>query len=113
MELRSPDPSVNPYLAFALIISAGLDGIENKMELPSSVNVDLFTAGESLTKNLEKLPDSLKFAAAIARNSKFIKKVLGETLINKYLEVKQTEIDGFEKAKDKMEFYNKKYFSIL
>ena len=113
MELRSPDPSVNPYLAFALIISAGLDGIENKTELPPPVNEDLFTAGDAITKNLDKLPDSLKEAVICAGKSSFIKDILGENLLNKFLDAKQAEADGFEKAKDKMEFYRDKYFTIL
>ncbi|MCL2071872.1 MAG: glutamine synthetase family protein, partial [Oscillospiraceae bacterium] len=49
MELRSPDPSLNPYLAFAMIISAGLCGIENSMSLPPSVDADLYTADTSVT----------------------------------------------------------------
>ena len=113
MELRSPDPSVNPYLAFALIISAGLDGIENKTKLPPPVNEDLFTAGESITKNLEKLPDSLKEAVICAGKSGFIKEILGETLFNNYLSIKQAEADSFEKAKDKSGFNMDNYFTIL
>jgi len=113
MELRSPDPSVNPYLAFALIISAGLDGIEKKTELPPSVNVDLFTAGEAVTKNLERLPDSLKAAVACTKESEFVKTILGENLLNKFLEAKQVEAEKFEKAENKMEFYREKYFTVL
>ena len=113
MELRSADPSVNPYLAFALIISAGLDGIEKKMVLPPSVNVDLFTASLSETKNLQKLPSSLKEAVECAQNSDFVKTILGENLLTKFLDVKKTEILEFEKAKNKMEFYKDKYFTVL
>ena len=113
MELRSPDTSVNPYLAFALIISAGLDGIENKMELPSSVNVDLYTADGSITKNLEKLPGSLKEAIECAQKSEFVKHVLGENLTNRFFDLKITEAEEFEKAKDKEEFYFNRYFSVL
>ena len=113
MELRSPDPSANPYLAFALIISAGLDGIENKMELPPSVNVDLFTADENVTKNLAKLPENLKAAIECAGKSELIKSVLGENLFNKYLDAKREEAEKFEKANDKTEFYRGKYFPVL
>ena len=113
MELRSPDPSVNPYLAFALIISAGLDGIENKTELPSSVNADLFNADESITKNLERLPDNLKAAITHAENSQFVQAILGEALFNKYLTVKHVEAEEFETAQDKEEFYRTRYFTML
>ena len=113
MELRSPDPSGNPYLTFALIISAGLDGIEKKTELPPSVNVDLFTASEAVTKNLDKLPGSLKAAMDCAGKSEFVKTILGENLLNKFLDIKQTEAEMFEQAKNKMEFYRDKYFTVL
>ena len=113
MELRSPDPSVNPYLAFALIISAGLDGIESKTALPPSVNVDLFTADESVTKNLDKIPGSLQEAIGCAGKSKFVKAILTEELLNKYLDAKQVEAEGLEKAKDTTAFFRDKYFAVL
>ena len=113
MELRSPDPSANPYMAFALIISAGLDGIENKTVLPPSVNVDLFTADESVTKNLDRIPDSLRDAIDCAGKSAFVNAILTEELLNKFLDAKLTEAEEFEKAKDKNEFYKNKYFTVL
>ena len=78
MELRSPDPAMNPYLAFALIISAGLDGIEEGIALPPAVDVDLYAADESKLSTLTALPDSLERAIALAENSDFIKAVAGE-----------------------------------
>ena len=113
MEIRSPDPSANPYLAFALIISAGLDGIENKTKLPSPVNVDLFTADQNITGKLEKLPDSLRTAADCAGKSEFVKVILGEDVLNKFLDIKKAEADEFEKVKDKEDFYKHRYFTVL
>ncbi|MCL2069781.1 MAG: glutamine synthetase family protein [Treponema sp.] len=113
MELRSPDPSSNPYLAFALIVSAGLDGIDKKMELPSSVNADLFCVDEPLRQKLEKLPDSLRAAVDCAGKSDFVKTVLGENLLNRFLDLKQAEAEEFEKTKDKAEFYMNRYFTVL
>jgi len=113
MELRSPDPSVNPYLAFALIISAGLDGIEHKEELPPPVKADLFTAGEAVTGKMEKLPDNLKAAVNCAENSEFVKAVVGEHLLKRFLDAKRTEADDFAAAKDKAEFYRSRYFSVF
>ncbi len=85
MELRSPDPSLNPYLAFTLLISAGLDGIENQIPLPPAVDADLYTADESITKSLTLLPDTLDKAIALAKGSDFVKSVLGEELLERYL----------------------------
>ena len=58
IELRSPDPTANPYLAFALLIYAGLDGIENELPLMEPANVNLYRAGNEVTDHLKKLPES-------------------------------------------------------
>jgi glutamine synthetase len=113
MELRSPDPSLNPYLGFALIIAAGLDGIENGMILPPAVDVDLFKADESVTKTLVPLPDSLEKAILLAGNSAFVKSVVGEELLLKYLAIKKTEAYDFAVARDKAEFYKERYFNTI
>jgi len=113
MELRSPDSSLNPYLAFALIISAGLDGIENNMALPPSVDADLYTADEMTTQNLTVLPDSLEKAIALAENSEFVKDIIGEELLSKYLAVKKAEASDFNAAEDKHNFYKKYYFNKI
>ena len=89
MELRSPDPSVNPYLAFALILSAGLDGIEQKLPLEPPTNENLYTAPASLTAGLEHLPTSLGEAVAVAKESAFIRRVLGDVVCNHYFAGKQ------------------------
>ena len=71
-ELRSPDPAANPYLAFALIIYAGLEGIKNKAVLPQSTDLNLFTAAQKDLNGLKQLPDSLKNARFVAQNSGFM-----------------------------------------
>ncbi len=76
LELRSPDPSCNPYLAFALLIYAGLDGIENQLAPPEPCNQNLYTGNEDITKDLDTLPTSLEAAKTIASNSEFIKRIL-------------------------------------
>jgi len=113
MELRSPDPSLNPYLSFALIIAAGLDGIENNMTLQPAVDADLFTAGEDITKTLATLPDSLERAVALAENSDFVKRTLNEELLLKYIAIKKSEAGDFSASEDKEGFYKERYFSIL
>ncbi len=76
MELRSPDPMTNPYVAFALLIHAGLDGIEKNMQLDEPVDMNLYTAEREFTKNLKLLPQSYAQALEIARKSEFIRNVL-------------------------------------
>ena len=76
MELRSPDPTANPYLCFALLIYAGLEGIEKELVPPAPVNRNLFTAEKELTDQLEKLPTSLEEARDLAKNSPFLQKIL-------------------------------------
>ena len=113
MELRSPDPSLNPYLAFALIIAAGLDGVESGATLPSAVDADLYRADESVTKALVPLPSSLEEAVALACDSDFVKDVVGEELLSKYMAFKKAEVAAFVACKDKAEFYRNSYFCFV
>ena len=83
-ELRSPDPTTNPYLAFALIIYAGLDGIKNKLALPEAANINLYTADEETLSNFAKLPDSLSAACQIAGKSGFIREHIPESILDIY-----------------------------
>lgn len=77
IELRSPDPTANPYIAYALLIYAGLDGIEKNMIPDDPMNVDLFRADKSVTDGLDTLPASFSEALKIADNSEFIRNILG------------------------------------
>lgn len=83
-ELRSPDPTANPYLAFALLIYAGLYGIKNRRMPPESVDINLFTAGPEILNTLKALPDSLKAAVEVMKNSSFIQELLPEKMIEIY-----------------------------
>lgn len=76
IELRSADPTANPYLAYALLIHAGLDGIAKNLSAPAPVNVDLFSAGKDITDTLQALPQSLAEAKQIAADSEFVKSIL-------------------------------------
>jgi glutamine synthetase len=91
MELRSPDPSINPYLSFALILEAGLDGIENELKLPPEVDGNLYLAPESITNNLEQLPIDLTEAIELAQNSEFVRSVVGDELLASYIKIKKAE----------------------
>lgn len=84
IELRSPDAGANPYIAYALLIAAGLEGIENEMEPPDAVNLDLFGAPENVTDRLDKIPGSIEEAREAAAGSDFIKKILPVGILESY-----------------------------
>lgn len=83
-ELRSPDPSANTYLAFALMIHAALEGIQNKLVLPPPVDINLYKADDNTLKNFRQLPKDFKSACTVAANSDFIKKHIPDTILNIY-----------------------------
>lgn len=83
-ELRSPDPAANPYLAFALIIYAGLYGIQNKLALPDAVDYNLYTAPNDILRELKEIPDTLEKACAQARQSEFIRAHIPQAILDIY-----------------------------
>ena len=84
-ELRSPDPQINPYVAFTLLIYAGMEGILNNYKLRQPVDSDLNKASDVLLDKLDKLPLSLEEAKEEARNSKFVNKYIPKELLENYL----------------------------
>ena len=85
-ELRSPDPTANPYIAYALIIYAALEGIEKGKTPKGAADINLFTADEATLSRFESLPCSLAEAAEKAAKSEFISSHLPESLIKAYCE---------------------------
>jgi glutamine synthetase len=83
-ELRSPDNLANPYLSFALLIHAGLYGINNRLALPDPVNENLQNADPETIHNLRKLPETLKEAASLANSSSFVKSLIPQSIIDTY-----------------------------
>ena len=83
-ELRSADPGVNPYLAFALLMHAGLDGIEADMPLPPSADCNLFTAPEEVLRGFRRLPASLRQANDLALHSDFVRRYVPQAIIAAY-----------------------------
>ena len=83
-ELRSPDPTANPYLAFSLLIYAGLYGIKNKLTPPLAADINLFKASEELLKGFGKLPASLDEAILEMRKSEFVRAYIPERIIELY-----------------------------
>lgn len=93
IELRNPDPSANPYLALAVCLRAGIDGIKNKIMPPESVDVNIFNLSEEEKEALkiEILPRTLIEAVECMENDEFVKNVLGKEVANKYIEAKKRE----------------------
>ena len=99
IELRSPDPSCNPYLAFAAMLKTGLDGIKNDLQPPEPVEEDIYSLDdESLaTKNIDVLPGSLGDALYQLKKDELMREVFGEHLFERYIDVKTKEWDEFKK----------------
>lgn len=93
VELRSPDPTANPYLALAVCLAAGLDGIRNGIVPPKSIDCNLFELTEEQRREagIEALPASLREAAEEFEKDAYIQAVLGEDLSRKYIRAKKSE----------------------
>jgi len=93
IELRNPDPTANPYLALAVCLRAGLDGIKNKIEPPKPVSGNVFNLSEEERTSLgiEALPGTLAEAIAEMETDEFIKDVLGKEIADKYIDAKKKE----------------------
>ncbi len=87
IEVRSPDPSCNQYLALALILAAGFEGIEKKRALSEPKDIDLFNAQGPDVKDLETLPKTLGEAVKLAEKSDFVKSVLPAVTLKAFTEV--------------------------
>lgn len=95
IEFRSPDPACNPYLSFALMLGAGLEGIEKGYELPAPVEEDIFemNSARRAERGIKELPGNLYAAILEAEKSELVKKVLGDHVFNKFIENKKIEWD--------------------
>ena len=97
IELRCPDSAVNPYLALAACLAAGLDGIKKEMTPPASVDCNVFamTDEEIRTLGIEQLPQTMGEALEAFEGSTFAREVLGDHIYTKYLEAKSAEWKKF------------------
>ncbi|SNX55095.1 type I glutamate--ammonia ligase [Thermoanaerobacterium sp. RBIITD] len=97
IELRSPDPSNNPYLALAAALASGLDGIKNKILPPPAVDKNIYEMNERELDELciEKLPGSLEEALVILEKDEVIKNALGSHIYNKFIEAKWAEWNSY------------------
>ncbi len=97
IELRNPDATCNPYLALALILAAGMDGIKRKLNPPVELRENLKNKTEEEIRNckLETLPETLGEAIDAYKKDEFVKGVLGEAVFNQYLDAKRKEWKEF------------------
>ena len=110
MELRSPDPACNPYLAIGLILAAGLDGVEQRLTLPAPVDRNLFALQEGEAAGLAPLPAGLEEAVAVAQASPFLHKVLPE---ERYYEEQLRRCAELRAAADPAEYERARWFGVL
>ena len=91
MELRSPDPTANPYLALAAVLRAGLDGIRKQTPVPESVDCNIFHMSEQerRARKIEELPGTLAEAISCMEKDAFMRKTLGDHVFEKYIALKR------------------------
>ncbi len=97
IELRNPDPAANPYLALAVMLKAGLDGIKNKLQAPPAVDRNIYIMDEMELEEagIKSLPASLKEALEELKNDPVICDALGEHALTHFIEAKEIEWDMF------------------
>ena len=100
IELRSPDPTANPYLALAACLKAGLKGIKDNETLPPSIDVNIYNLSDKEREALgvKSLPISLNEAIKIARKSEFISELLGDKFASSYFEAKEEEYGEYRRT---------------
>ena len=99
-ELRMPDPSCNPYLALAVILAAGLDGIERNLVPPPDIrrNIYQMTVRDRRKHKIRELPGTLRDATVTLQRDRVVRDTLGEHIFAKYVEAKSLEFDGYRIA---------------
>lgn len=99
IEFRSPDPTANPYLLFTVILKAGLDGINNKIDPGKPANeVNIFEENEKFPNKFRTLPATLKEAIDALKKDEVIIEALGSQIAQKYIEAKEAEWDEYRIA---------------
>ena len=112
-ELRNPDVACNPYLAFSVMLAAGLKGIEEKLEAPAPVEKNIYALSEQERQKygIEQLPESLGHAIAVMSKSALMKETLGDHIFENLLHVKRKEWDTYRLQVTKWELDN--YLPLL
>ncbi|MFH0964807.1 MAG: glutamine synthetase family protein [Planctomycetota bacterium] len=112
-EFRCPDPACNPYLAFAVMLAAGLKGVEKGYELPDPIEEDIFEMDESARRKhgIEDLPGSLAEAIAETEKSALVREALGDHIFRKFIDNKKIEWDKYRTHVSQYEI--DKYLPVL
>jgi len=112
-ELRNPDVSCNPYLAFSVMLAAGLKGIEDKLEAPEPVEKNIYALSEEDRQKygIEQLPESLGHAIDVMSKSELVRETLGDHIFENMLHVKRKEWDSYRLQVTKWEVEH--YLPIL
>lgn len=113
VEYRAPDPACNPYLAFAVMLAAGIEGIKKEYKLKSPIERNVYEIGEEERKKLgiDTLPSDLYEAILLTSKSKLVKETLGDHVFNKFLENKKIEWNNYRTQVTSYEL--DRYYSIL
>jgi glutamine synthetase len=112
-EIRCPDPACNPYLTFAALLHAGLEGIEQGYELPDPMETNLYhlTPEQRKERGIVSLPETLGEAVDALAGSELVRKALGPHIFDRYVELKRAEWDEYRVQLTEWEL--KKYLSVL
>jgi glutamine synthetase len=112
-EIRCPDPACNPYLTFAALLHAGLEGIEQGYELPEPMETNLYhlTSEQRKERGIVSLPETLGEAVDALAGSELVRKALGPHIFDRYVELKRAEWDEYRVQLTEWEL--KKYLSVL
>jgi glutamine synthetase len=113
IEFRSPDPACNPYLAFAVMLAAGLKGIEENYAFPDPIEEDIYEMDQAARDKagIESLPGNLFEAIQEVERSELVRETLGEHIFNKFVANKKIEWDRYRTHVSQYEI--EKYLPIL
>jgi glutamine synthetase len=113
IEFRSPDPACNPYLAFAVMLAAGLKGIEENYPLPDPVEEDIYEMDKAARESagIDSLPGNLFEAIGEVEKSELVRETLGDHIFNKFIENKKIEWDSYRTHVSRFEI--EKYLPIM
>jgi glutamine synthetase len=113
IEFRSPDPACNPYLAFAVMLAAGLKGIEENYPLPDPMEEDVYEMDEVARERagIDSLPGNLFEAIQEVEKSELVRETLGDHIFNKFIENKKIEWDSYRTHVSRFEI--EKYLPIM
>jgi glutamine synthetase len=112
-ELRCPDPSCNPYLTFAAMLHAGLEGIEKGYDIPEPMEKNLYDLShdERVERGIEQLPETLGEAIEVLASSDLVRKALGDHIFERYVEIKREEWEEYRVQVTRWEL--ERYLPIL